>query len=187
MRHHAAKLILGLALTFCLGASASAQQKEWEKFAPSGGGFSVLMPGKPTANDQEVPTPNGKLINRMFLLDAGESAYLVAYMDFPEPVSDPARIKAMLDSARDQAIAGTRGRLKEEKEIKLGEHTGREWFVALPGGLLRARGYWVKQRVYQVVVLMPEGKDAASESAREATMARFLNSFALTPETPGAK
>lgn len=176
---------MGLALSLCFGAPAAAQK--WEKFAPAGGDFSVLMPGKPVKTDQEMQTAFGKLVNHMFLLQSGEAVYMVSYGDFPEPVSDPAVIKRMLDSARDNAIQATSGRLKEEKEIKLGGHTGRELLVVLPAGLTRARAYWVGKRLYQVVVLMPEGKGAAGEKAREETMAKFLDSFALTPDAAGAK
>ncbi|MEO8434427.1 MAG: hypothetical protein ABI596_05990 [Pyrinomonadaceae bacterium] len=154
--------------------------KPWEKFSPEGGGFTVLMPGTPTVTDQEVPFGDGKLVNHLYMVQANSSVYIASYAEFPMAVTDPAVIKAMLDNARDKGVAAANGELRSEKEIKLGENPGREWLVSIPGaGIARARAYWVKQRLYQAFLLMPEGKGAEEEAAREAVMSKFLNSFAL--------
>ena len=171
--------MLCLALTAAAAGATAAQ--EWETFAPPNGGFSISMPGKPAMSDQEVPTRVGKLNNRMYLLESGQGVYMVSYADFPDPVTDPVTIKAMLDNARDKAAKSSGNQLKEEKEITLEGYPGRDWLVSIPGGILRARAFWVRnQRLYQAVVLMPAGKDAEAEKAREATMMKFLNSFGLT-------
>jgi hypothetical protein len=154
--------------------------KPWEKFSPPGAGFTVLLPGRPSHEEQVAQTRIGRIINHVYALEAGGVVYMMSYADFPEPVTDPQTIKAMLDGARDNALAKTGGRLKEEKEIKLDGRMGRDWFVGIPGGLARARAYWDTQRLYQLIVLMREGKDAAAEKRREATMRKFLESFALT-------
>src|SRR5688572_2011965 len=152
----------------------------WEKFSPAGGGFTVLMPGKPKVTEQEVPFGGGKLINHMYMVQANSSVYIVSYAEFPTTVTDPVVIKAMLDNARDKGVAAANGTLRSEKEIKIDDNPGREWLVAIPsGGIARARAYWVKQRLYQAFLLMPQGKNPQEEAAREAVMSKFLNSFAL--------
>lgn len=164
-------------------ADATTQlESAWEKFSPAGGGFSVLMPGKPTAKDQEVETNLGKLINHMYTLSASPNLYMVTYAEFPTRVTDPAVIKAMLDNARDKAVSATGGELKNQKEVKLGENLGREWLVTIPslGGIARARAYWVDHGLYQILVLSPADKNPAAEKSREATMLKFLDSFVLT-------
>ena len=202
MKHLAGTSFLCLAAAALLAAPAAAQErpprgarpavsdskpaavaqadKPWEKFSPPGAGFTVLVPGKPSHQEQPTQTGLGRIVNHVYVLEAGGAVYMMSYADFPEPVTDPQTIKAMLDGARDNALAKTGGRLKEEKEIKLDGRPGRDWFVGFPGGLARARAYWDTQRFYQQVVLMSEGKDAAAESRREATMRKFLESFALT-------
>lgn len=176
--------MLCLALTALAVGPTAAQG--WENFSPADAGFSVSMPGKPTASNQEVPTASGQIINHLYMLQLEQSVYIVTYADFPRPTSDPAMIKAMLDRARDSATKATGGELKDEKEIKLDGNPGREWFVRFPSSLARARAYWVRnQRLYQAIVMMPEGKDADAERAREAMMAKFLDSFALKSAAAG--
>ena len=141
----------------------------------------MLMPGKPTVTEQEVPFGGGKLINHLYMVEADSSVYIASYAEFPMAVSEPAVIKAMLDNARDKGVAAANGELRSEKEIKIDENPGREWLVSIPGGgIARARAFWVKQRLYQAFLLMPQGKTPAEEASREAVMSKFLNSFALT-------
>ena len=162
------------------GVGTAQAEKPWEKFSPEGGGFTVLMPGKPTVTEQEVPFGGGKLINHMYMVQANSGVFIASYADFPMPVTDPLVIKAMLDNARDKGVAAANGELRSEKQIKIYENPGREWLLSIPGGgIARARAYWVKQRLYQAFLLMPQGKNAQEEGAREAVMSKFLNSFAL--------
>lgn len=150
----------------------------WEKFSPAGAGFSVLMPGTPKVEDQEVQTDVGKLINHMYTLSVSPNLYMVTYAEFPTTVTDPAVIRGMLDNARKHALSAAKGELKSEKEIRLGEAIGREWLVTLPSirGIARVRAYWADRRLYQVLILML----AEAETSQQATTAKFLDSFVLT-------
>jgi hypothetical protein len=162
------------------GATAKVETP-WEKFAPEGGGFAVLLPGKPTGSEQAVESKVGTLKHHMFLLVSGTDVYMVSYVDYPDPVTDPAVIKTMLDAGREGGLQATHGELKSEKEIKLGEYTGREWVVNIPdAGFARARAYWVSSRLYQAMVVLGDAKTIEAEKVRDATMAKFLDSFVLT-------
>ena len=155
----------------------------WEKFSPKGSGFEVLFPGKPTGSDEALDTAVGTLMHHQYSLLQGTSYFMVSYVDYPGPVTDPTLIKTMLDAGREGGLKATNGVLRSEKEIKLGEYVGREWVVVIPdGGVARARAYWVSSRLYQAVVLIPETKDVEAGKLREATMSKFLDSFVLTAD-----
>lgn len=173
----------GRVLTTVSTASPVAGQidKFEEKYSPPGGGFSVLMPGKPLVESQEVETPLGKLINHVHSAEASEMNFAVMYSDFPEPVTDINVINRMLDNARVQGLSAVHGELTSEKAISLDGNPGREWFVRLPSGaLLRARAYWVTQRFYQIMVQSVATKNPEINKSREVLIKKFFDSFTLT-------
>ncbi len=156
-----------------------------KRYSPPGGGFSVLMPGKPVAQDEEVDTRLGKVTNHSFSAGAGEVWYAVMYSDLPAPVSDPEVIKGMLDNARAHGLAAVHGELQSEQEITLEGNPGREWLVRIPrGAILQARAYWVRQRLYQVVTLREPEPNKEISKLREAAVKSFLDSFQLLAEEP---
>lgn len=155
--------------------------KSEEKYSPQGGGFSVLMPGKPLVESEEVETPLGKLVNHIQSAEASGIYFAVMYSEFPGPVTDPNVIKQMLDNARVHGLAAVHGELKSEEEISLDGNPGREWLVRLPsGGLLRARAYWVTQRLYQVLFQSVEAREPEITKSREAEIKKFFDSFTVT-------
>ena len=155
-------------------------ERAWEEFSPEGGGFAVMMPGTPAEDSGVVETKIGKLTNRMFYLQDGGRLYMASYAEFPQPVADPAVIKRMLDSGRDRALAQSKARLVSEKQMTLGGHPGRAVVAEADGALIRARFYWVKQRLYQAVMLTASGRAPAAVKADEGAAAKFFDSFKLT-------
>ena len=181
-------LLMMLALS-CFAGQLVAQVKDpvivpqrempWEKFSPAGGGFTVLLPGKPVANETPIETKIGTLINHSFIIELYPMAYMVGYAGFPSPVTDTETIRRMLDGARDQALSQKGMELKSETEIKLRTNFGRDWVVNAPSGLLRARAYWANQRLYQLVVFIPKSEAGTINSNSESLASKFLDSFAL--------
>lgn len=156
-----------------------------EKFSPPGAGFSVLLPGKPKTEIQELDTEIGKLTNHMYLVDAPGVFYGVMYAEFPAPVTDPEVAKGMFDNARNMAVAAVHGVVKSEADITLSGYPGRELLVSMPGdsGLLRARLYMVKQFFYQAITLTAPEKNAEILKLREAEVKKFFDSFTLVADT----
>ena len=131
----------------------------------------------------DIDTKLGKLKNHKFSTRTGLAYYLVAYSDFPEVITDPATIKRMLDSGRERALTVSGAQLKNEADIKLGDHIGREWSVEVPGSYIAtARAYWVRKRLYQTIIVMDAQANITPEAARvrQGVTAKFLGSFSLT-------
>jgi hypothetical protein len=151
------------------------QQATWEKFSSSEGAFSVLMPGTPTQQVRTAKTSSGSIDAHMFLVEHRDVAYIVAYSDYPNPMIQERTPKLILDGARDGAVANLQGKLVGESIISLDGHQGRELQIESPDGkvTVTARIFLVDRRLYQVMVLTPQGKDS-SEDVR-----KFFDSFRL--------
>jgi hypothetical protein len=154
-------------------------ERVWKEFSPEGGGFALMMPGTPTEDSDVVETKIGKITNRMFALEDGGRVYIASYGEFPLPVTDPSIIKRMLDRGRDQALSQSKTRLVSERELTLGENLGREVVAEADNALIRARFYWVRQRLYQTVVMTPSKRSPAAVKTDESAAAKFFDSFKL--------
>ena len=143
-------------------------------FASKDGKFTAKFPGTPKEHTQQAA--GVKLY--LFALENKDGAYMAAYADMPIPQNETDKeIETRLDGSRDGMVANMKGKLTDEKKIKLdGKHLGREVFADLPAkdGKVRARVYFVGTRLYQVMVV---GKNDLLEA--KATT-EFLDSLTLT-------
>lgn len=156
----------------------------WINGAPATAGFTVLMPGKPSEQTQTVEGQPG-MENHLLMLETKLAGYVVSYVVFSDDVTDPARIKDLLDRGREGGLATSGGTLKSEKEIKLNDYFGREWLMELPNGLsATARAYWVKRRLFQTVfVTTPKSDDSPEvKRVRQEAATKFLDSFKLNDD-----
>ncbi len=123
--------------------------------------------------------------NHLLTLETEIGGYVVSYLQFPEDITDPDRIKLMLDRGREGGIAKSGGELVIETEIKLNGYFGREWNMKLSGDLTAtARAYWVKRRLYQTVFVMsPKANDSQEVTKlRRQAATKFLDSFSLSDD-----
>ena len=155
-----------------------------EKLAPPGAGFSVLLPGKPKTQVQDLETVTGKLTNHMYFVNASGVIYGVMYAEFPAPITDPEIARGIFDDARIAVVAGFSGDVKSETAITLSGYAGRELLVSLPDtGILRARMYLVKQFLYQAITVGVPEKNAEILKLREVDVKKFFDSFTLVQDT----
>ena len=147
---------------------------EWKEFASKDGRFTVLMVGTPKQYKLDTESDFGKGVLNMNSIQLGKTMYAANYCDFPAEIKK-AGLKQVYDSSRDGAAANLEGKLASEKDLKLGEHPGREIQIAVQGGkrLFRARVYLIDQRLYQVVVF------GTKEAATSKDADKFLDSFKL--------
>jgi len=145
----------------------------WKQFAPEKGGFSVLLPGTPIEGPIKVATPAGEMTVQTYVVLRSDGARLaVVYSDSPTPIG-PQDVQANLDGAKAGMALTSGGTIKSEKTITLDGNPGRELEIIVRDGLVKARVYIVKQRIYQVAA-GPVGKITASD------VDKVLDSFKLT-------
>jgi hypothetical protein len=162
----------------------AAESANWINIAPEGSGFRLFMPGKPSVRVDPVKGSPG-VENHMFMLDTPPAGYVFSYVQFPQEITDPASVKGMLDAGREGAIATSGAKLKSEREIRLNEHYGREWLLELPGGLMATNhAFWVKRRLYQLVVVVAPNTSDTPETIRlrQDSANRYFDSFRLVSE-----
>ena len=125
---------------------------------------------------------------RMFYLETSAANYMVAYADIPVDPASPDEVKILLDGGRNRLLANKQRRLISEREITIGDHLGRELIVEDVDGITKARYYLVKQRLYQMFIVMPDDRNASPEIIKmhEAIKSKFLDSFKLLTPTGAA-
>ena len=148
---------------------------EFKEFASADGRFKVQMPGTPQEKTETVAGATMKI----YTLREKDGAYVVGFLDLPIPSGESeAQLQARLDGSRDGAVRGVGGTLTSESNITLsGKYPGREVQADIPSkkGVLRARIYFVDQRLYQMIVT------GTKPWATSADATKFLDSLVLMP------
>ena len=160
-----------------------------KEFKSVEGRFTVLFPGTPTLQETTANTAIGPLKTHIAILETASSVYYVSYTDLPAGLETPAEIKAGLDSSRDQAVANG-NRLIVENDVTIAGVLGRELLMEKNGLIMRARFFYLKQRLYQLIIGAPavlvfrDGKPSSNPANRtelhETTSKTFFDSFKLT-------
>src|SRR3954447_19585632 len=100
-------LVVALAMPLQAG---EAQEPGWKEFQSKEGGFSVLMPGTPVAQEQSADSRIGPIRSRLFAVDRQVSGFMAGYDHYPEAVLKEDS-KQLIDGKRDAIVASMRGRL----------------------------------------------------------------------------
>lgn len=140
------------------------------------GRFSVELPGEPAFEKLHEKTKAGYFVDRyQWLLDLGDTAWIVTYGDYPQ--SDVQRLgaEAMYDNGAKGSVEGVNGQLRSQQPVVNGGVRGRELFVFVPDSNLamRQRMFIVGTRLYQNVYVGADGTE------RDAKVEAFLNSFQM--------
>jgi hypothetical protein len=149
-----------------------------EAFTSDPGGFAISTPVTLEASQQSVNTEAGSIEIQTYVAEDREAVYVVAYSDYPPDLvaqNDPA---TLLDGSRDGAVSNVGGTLISEDTIDLKGNPGRSLIIdtqteTREEATVYARLYLVENRLYQVVVVVPQ---TATEQVEAST---FLDSFTL--------
>jgi hypothetical protein len=124
-----------------------------------------------------------------FDLETDLGHYLLTYVDVPKAPATPADIKAALDGARDQALSSG-AHLLLENDISVAGVVGRELLVEQNSFILKARYFFVKERLYQIILItrpntvFKSGKPSADPASYtdlfQMVSKRLFDSFKLT-------
>ncbi len=144
------------------------QGSEWSKVAPTGGGFSIMMPAKP----EEEVNPKEDFTLHLFTVMTTNAIYLAGYGDYAPSIRlDTA---AELAANRDNFLKGVNATLVDSKSITLDGRAGLEFTGESNQASFKSRVYLFGNRVYQIGVAVFKGKDDAENANR------FFASFAFT-------
>lgn len=169
-------MLFSTAMLLLAGAAAVAQTynpTRWIEYKPAGGRYRVEMPAIPKATTVPVPTGAGTSVPMTEATAVVDRVvYVASYVDYPASVTKNAAADVILTQVRNGSAAGNTWR--DEKKLQLGRSEGREYTVVQAGGNVSvARIYWVRGRLYQLVV---EGRPGIEQAA---DTRRFLESFNL--------
>ena len=171
------KKLVALVFPIAVVLACSSLTQKWETVSEDG--ITVEMPGKPTKQAQDIPSAAGKATGQMFTLDKGSEAYILAYHEFPEAISnlnvDP---KVLLKGASDAAIKNMDGKVTSERDLTNGAYQGKE--IVGSGSKdekqieFTIRLYWAKTRLVQTLYLAEKGK------TNQKNASKFLDSLKLS-------
>ena len=158
-------------------------------FKSTEGGYTVVFPGDPKVNETTVNTALGPLKLNTAILGRGWAVFYVSFTDMPMTPETPAQKKASLDGSRDELIANGL-RIISDSEVTVAGIDGREWLLEKDGAIMRARAFFVKNRLYQLIftaqlaLSFRNGKASPNPGDRtelfETSSMGFFDSFKLT-------
>jgi hypothetical protein len=154
-------------------------QPAWQEYKSSAGRYSILMPGKPKEQTQAVDSIVGKLDMLITSFEDQSSAYLIAYVDYPGDLIRSGQANDILDGTVRGATENVNGTLVRQQDFPLGVIPGREAEIdapsqgAQPATHVKVRYFLVNNRLYQVMVVVPQTRILPVEAQR------FFDSFKL--------
>jgi hypothetical protein len=167
-------------------AAAPGTAAGWRGFRSDVGRFSVDLPGAPTYLQRRADEGRG-LTSHLFLLkgprtDAGDSGYLIAYVDVPPGSVRVFGSEALLNLARHGFLEGSAGRVLTEKWLRQHGRPARMLRIDAGGGRhAEMRSLMAGERLY---LWMAAGDRAYVTSPASQ---RFLTSFRVAGAPPITK
>src|SRR5207244_12778253 len=143
------------------------QATDWVKVAPVGGGFSVMMPGKP----KEEVKPGEDFTSHLFTITTDKAIYLAAYGDYAPTIK--LNVGGELVANRDNFLKALDAKLIDSKEISMDGHTGLEFTGESDHASFKSRVYLFGSRIHQIGVPVLKRKVA------EANHDKFFGSVSL--------
>lgn len=137
----------------------------WARFEPEGGGFSILMPGKP----QETITKRPAFTLHSYTVTMGRGIYVASYSDYtPDAKLDPA---TALIQNRDKFNKSFYATLVSSREITVDGHTGLEFTSESPAVNLKSQLFLIGKRLIQTATMVYKDVDQTT------SVNRFFESF----------
>jgi len=174
------KRIAGFAIGFIVvyllihtftGSDKLAQFKE---FRSDEGRFTVLMPGKPKAQNQTLDSPVGKVDMVMYMVGSRKVGCAVAYADYPQQLINSTDPQKILEGAKNGAVKNVSGRLVSETSIDFHGLPARDVVIEVPNkAFITARFILVGPRFYELMFI------AQTDKGHEQDISRFFDSFAI--------
>ena len=153
--------------------------QQWQEFSSRAGGFSVLMPGRPTEDTDSKDFPVvGKGDVHLFTAQTELGVFIAGYLEIPglakqTPAFCDSFGKGFLSTIGEGTAKGANGKVVKETDISYGADPGKEILIEAPGGKkATVRAYFINRRGYQLIV-------APSTTATPEIVNKFLDSFKI--------
>ena len=141
---------------------------QWIKFAPTGGGFSILLPAQP----KEETESKQNFTSHFFTTRNERALYIVGYGDYAPSVHLDTDDE--LAANRDNSIRSFKAHITNSRAVTLNGHPGLEYTAENDQATMKCRVYLVGNRVYQFAAIVLAGQDDKEN------VNKFLASFAFT-------
>lgn len=156
----------------------SLASSSWQKFAPEGTGFSVMMPGLPDENSKELGPGAANL--KAYRLKTGETEYVVGVLlDFPgELLQRPDFMAKYFELVpqmmmRSPEYVGRNYKLSSQRNITINDHPGRQYKMDSADYTCTMRIILTERSIYITSV------ESAKASLSTENVEKFLASFTL--------
>ena len=154
-------------------AQTAAPAVSMKEFKGPDGHFSIMMPGTPAYETQDVPLQGGAKaqMNEWYVeMEDHNISYMLMYNDYPPAYANGAAAD-MLIKFRDGATADKT--LLSDAPISLGSIPGRAFTTKdKDGWLYDVHHYFLNKRLYQLIIVTAPGHTATYRDA-------FMNSFQI--------
>lgn len=170
--------LLVFAGLWIFNAITSPESEEWQEFSSSEGGFSVLMPGRPTKKIETANTMFGPIDTSVFSLIRKDSIYAVMYCEYPATLVQASTPDAILNNVLNSIKAS--GKTLSESIISLNGYPGRELELELEPEesdvlvTMKIRMFMIDSKMCRLIAVTPKG------SANSEDVMKFLDSFELS-------
>lgn len=165
------RMLLGAAFIALLFTPALAGDS-WSTFRDPGGVFAVDMPGTPTVSADKTKAGDGSDVPILsYVIDRGTSAMIVMVGDFTGFTVDPGKA---IDNGVASILASKTA--QSNKIDQLDGQVGRNLLFADAENQYTDRIFFVNNKLYQVLTVVPRSGDAAEKTVA----ARFSASFHFT-------
>src|SRR5262245_24383515 len=168
MRH----ALRALVIVTLISATTHAVAQVWKEHRPDGAGYAVEMPGEPKVSWRDVPTQLGDIKTYIAVSELGTIGFVTMYSRYPETYT--ATADSILEAGRNAAVANSKGKLRTETIIKIGNFPGREILIDTAGRVRMIRYFLRDKMLIQALTGGPTGAETNADARR------FLDSLRST-------
>ncbi len=162
-------LILLLLLSY-----KSKKNSQFKEFRSDEGRLTILMPGKPQRETQEVNTPAGIVKMVMYTAESKEIICICAYTDYPQQHINLVDSNTILDGAMNGAVNNIKGKLINQKSFEFHDLPARDIQMEIPKqAFVDLRFILAGERFYQLMLIAPGDK------GHQQDIAKFFDSFKI--------
>lgn len=156
----------------------AAKSATWYYYESANGGYTAYFPVAPSERNQQINDEQGRPITAYITMVQEMSTgktYTVSYADMPEEVKSSPETDAKLRKQLEDQISTMKGKILEEKEVKVGNLNGKEYVIDIMSVMeMRVRKAYKGKRVYSIACVYMK-----SENLDKGEGNRFIESFNL--------